>query len=984
MSMFKDSQRQKSGYDLLQRTATDYFTNDFTEGKGPFLAKVLRVKQIVGGQGHLTWVDELENNFALENPNDPNPFSSLTRVIINARISGKYLSGQPSYHSHIPEPKKLGNFNEVGIQDDVYIDLHDEFVSLNETAASAVPKVGDFVWVDYLEKKTRTRPVYLGPLKGVMGGASSPPCGTQNAPSSTFNKNSPTGNNMGSQANSPGGLKGLKTSLPPANTTYKLHGYTIKNFTRQKRFLNEPFLSQMEKLVSGVEVFHWYVQQLYPGTKVKVYDPKAATTWGHSAKSSHKWGTGFDFKAKVNGKKISNTKLWAIIIKLITAGKIPDGGVGFYQTATGPNKGKATTYGTNSPSSGCPHWDPAYPQPGEELFVNPIIKDAQGNPVLDKKGKPKVKKLLPKKSGYPTRKWYWGTKNGKTVTKNTGQTAAQLLQRPKVPRFAIQEYASLPDPDPKMPTWSNVIAMRKQQSGNKAPVQNATVPSPPAEKSTSPTPKPKDPPTDKEKDAKKKLEEEEEKKKVAAAAKAAGTGAAKAGVDLAKKEESKEKPSPAAAAGAAAAQTATAIAPCVQPGKSGGNSGIGGTPSPPKTGQVNSGTQIKFPAKGKPKALYSNSNVTTDVYVKKTDVIKNLTMFVLHETAGHGTSYGNASSRANRIKMGKTYASTNKKTGVVTHKPYTNWKQVHFWGGRAGDTALTTPINKPCGHANWCNWISVGIEVINMSNVKVKDGRIGDRITEGYKYLHPLGNVGGTAQSSGKGNGALKYATALFGKNRLYMLPSERQCRMCWDLVRWLAGPHRPHKEFKPLPILFPATANSDKLSTGFKSSIGKGSPIFVWGRFNPTVASFKGTVKGGPSYKNLWKSTLKSGARFKPTQHWQSGVVAHHRWHHSDGVFQEFYCLGRALGMSSKQAYFAAIGGLAATNKKNNSKLNAGRNNFTYFPDQKFVNYGKKIWGSNGSLNWPQKNASLVTGTKKYGKRDVANNKTKWTKALA
>lgn len=87
---------------------------------------------------------------------------------------------------------------------------------------------------------------------------------------------------------------------------------------------------------------------------------------------------------------------------------------------------------------------------------------------------------------------------------------------------------------------------------------------------------------------------------------------------------------------------------------------------------------------------------------------------------------------------------------------------------------------------------------------------------------------------------------------------------------------------------------------------------------------------------------------------------------------------------MSSKQAYYAAIGGLAATNKKNNSKLNAGRNNFTYFPDQKMVNYGKKIWGANGSLNWAQRGSSLVTGTKKYGKRDVANNKTKFTKVLA
>jgi len=983
MSNFKDYHNASSGFDLVEKVAANTLTPDITEGKGPFLAKVLRVTQITGGDGDLTWVDELKNNFAIENPDDPNPFESLNRVMLYGRITSKYLPGQPDYHAHIPEPKKLGPPGEIPVEDEVYLDLHDEFVSINETAASQVPKVGDFVWVDYLDKKNREKPVYVGPLKGVLAIAGQPPCGAApSTPSSTFNQAAPAGGAV------PGGgnaalLKGKTTSTPPPGGKYVLHGYKLTDFTKQPgRFLKEPYKSQLQRLVAGVEVLHWYLESLYPNRKIKIYDPKAATTWGHAAKSSHKWGSGLDFKATVDGKKISNTKTWAILIKLISTGKLPDGGVGFYQTNTGPNKGKSTTFGTSLPPSGCPHWDPEYPQPGETKHPKTV------NP-----------------KGYSKRKWYWGHKNDKKVVKKSS-TVQALLKRPIVPRYAMQAVAGLPAPDSKMPTWEQTIQMLlnvDKQKTNNNPAPNAEVP---PSKNTPTTTTKGEKPEDKKKkeegkpttgsepkkEEKKKEEIKDKKKKTdAEQAKENVENATKAINNTLKKQEENKKAqstSPSAAAGQAAAAIAVQQATNCAPGQTtGGGTGTGALGSgPPQTGVVNQGTKIKLPTKGKPKALYSNENVSTDVYPagkEKNYTLQHVKMFVFHETAGHGTSYSNAASRASKIKKGKMYAVKDDNGNITGHKPYTNIKQVHFWGGRAGDTALTTPLNKLCGHANWCNYISVGIEVINMSNVKVKPGRIGNNITEGYKYLHPLGNVGGTAQSSGKGNGVLKHGTAIFGKNRLYMLPSERQCRMCWDLIVWLAGPNRPHKNVINIPILFPATANHSKLSTGFKSSVGGGSPVFIWGRFNPMVEGFK-TKPPKTSWKKFWRTGLPSGRRFKPKQHWQQGLVAHHRWHHSDGVFQEFYCLGRALGMSSKQAYYAAIGGLAATNKKNNPKLNAGRNNFTHFPDQKMVNYGKKIWGSNGPLNWPQKHASLVTGKKKYGKRDVANNKTKFTKPLA
>jgi hypothetical protein len=123
-------------------------------------------------------------------------------------------------------------------------------------------------------------------------------------------------------------------------------------------------------------------------------------------------------------------------------------------------------------------------------------------------------------------------------------------------------------------------------------------------------------------------------------------------------------------------------------------------------------------------------------------------------------------------------------------------------------------------------------------------------------------------------------------------------------------------------------------------------------------VAGFK--QRG--STKAAWSKGLIKGRRADPKEHWQKGIVAHQRWHHTDGCFIEYYCLARAMKMSSKEAYFAAIGGLAATNPQNNRQLNVGgRKNFTRLPDPKMIRYGKLLWGNNGPLNWYQANTSLM-----------------------
>ena len=73
----------------------------------------------------------------------------------------------------------------------------------------------------------------------------------------------------------------------------------------------------------------------------------------------------------------------------------------------------------------------------------------------------------------------------------------------------------------------------------------------------------------------------------------------------------------------------------------------------------------------------------------------------------------------------------NKKTGQIKYRQYDSWRQVHFWGGGAGDIAMTTPLNSPCAHATWTNWHSLGYEVIN----KVFVGKNNKTTSDPKKWL---------------------------------------------------------------------------------------------------------------------------------------------------------------------------------------------------------------------------------------------------------
>lgn len=965
---FKNNQYSDlpSGFDLLEKIAKDAYTPDFVEKKGPFLAKVLRVEQLTADSDSLTWIEELSSNFKEEEQGKgPSPFDAMLRLKVTARVDNKILEGQPNLHAHIPEPTQVGNETEVDAYNNQLIDQHDDFISMSEAVAAMIPTPGDYVWVDFLDKQNFSRPIYMGPLKGNIGIALAPPCGIPKAPMVAFNQQQATGKALTKPVvNNPALLKGATLGPAPTGKQYKLHGYVAKDFTKEKKFLDPGyFRDSLERLVAGIEIFHWYLEQIFPGKSVKIIDPKAATDKGHAEKSAHKNGSATDLDAKIDGKKLDNTTLSAIIFKLIVSGKIPDGGVGVYQTNwnRGPNRGKDDTFTNRNslPLSDVPHWDYGIPT-GSALFTGETVN----------------------RGGYKVRKWIKHTYAGKKKDLFRDISAEGWLSKNggRLPKYLLQRYNELPAPAADMPTWEQVIALRTSlASGNNSFNDVSIKNTEPSNENTTKPPAPKETKTpeqelidkkeaeEKQKSSDKEANADQKNKEIADKKAEAASNVKSIPQKPVKNPSAVFSPCTTGAQALGAAAQAAAAA-------------LGVPLPPPVTGVINEGTTIELPSTKKPKGLYSNPNVTTNVYTKEKDKnsLKNIQMFIIHESGGHGTPYWVASTRAKKIKTGLQYIHTDKKTGQQSVRTWTNRKTVHFWGGRAGDIAMTTPLDSPCSHANWCNYISIGYEVINIAGRSKKSANSAyfEKNNTGYRVLGPDGNVGGVLTnqmldgSTVKGSGVLKHGLGFMKGTRNYVLPGEIQCRRIWETIVWCsdANPIRLNKDVMNIPILFPATANSSKLSTGFKSSLGGGSPVFFWGLFNPGVQGFVG--KG---YEAAWSKDLPTGAKFKPKHHWQRGIVSHHRWpSHTDGCFVEYYCLGRAMGMDSVNAYLAAIGAAAAGNPANNKKLNAGKHNVTYFPDQRYVNYGKKIWGAavdKSSLNWAQKNTSLLDAGAKYGK---------------
>ena len=275
--------------------------------------------------------------------------------------------------------------------------------------------------------------------------------------------------------------------------------------------------------------------------------------------------------------------------------------------------------------------------------------------------------------------------------------------------------------------------------------------------------------------------------------------------------------------------------------------------------------------------------------------LKKLQMFVIHETGGSPKPNGAALSK--------------KLTGKINREPRPPHKQpvaysgVHFWQAQNGDIVQCAPLTEKLPHANWSNKLSVGIE-------------IGCYSTDAGKHNQTAQNERGVIIVRPDGTGHIKPPggiTKLPYGGKGYQLPTEAQVRKTWDLIMWIskgAGGTATGTEIN-LPIKFPCVPDKN---------------VFYWTRW-----------AGRPERKYQvaqawWSKSAPAEAKF--------GIVAHHRWNHGDGMFGEFYCLGRAKGFSSEKAYYASVGAVCSLEKINGAR--ASRH-----PDSDYVALGKKLMGN-------------------------------------
>ena len=296
-------------------------------------------------------------------------------------------------------------------------------------------------------------------------------------------------------------------------------------------------------------------------------------------------------------------------------------------------------------------------------------------------------------------------------------------------------------------------------------------------------------------------------------------------------------------------------APCVRTG-SGGSGAPPGPFTPGPAMQITGGGSLGNKLIGGPSHFHKpNRNM------------KEVKLFVLHETAGHPN-------RKSRLL-----------SGLKSRPPN---KGVHFWGSCEGYIVQTAPVEARLPHANSTNGFSCGIEVCCFGNgnadyaVKWKE-----RLARGMHQVSHKGK-GDIACEPGKLVASSPHSGAQH-------LPTWQQCDSTWKLIAWLSkNPPKVQGQWAhggkkgtpviKIPIKFPCVPSKTE---------------FHWSKWN-----------GAPT-----RDKSSADAWFK--KHQPAGIVSHARINsHHDGMSLEYYCLGRAQGLSSKDAYYALVGALCSGEK--------------------------------------------------------------------
>ena len=485
------------GLDFLRLLKKESTKPDTVASTGPYLAQVLRVEVITANEDEISMAGELKNNyshasrFAKQVP--PNPFEKKRWVIVYGRITNTFVS-QPPIHNYLPAPAQIGSLSDIGndMVSDNIIRAHDRFIS--QTPTSDSPSVGGFVWVDYLDKRggKLKHPVYLKPLLP-SDPAQGAPTTNPDCPKGIHNKTPPPGGKIKPPPSKPQNINKIPGSTSPVPTEpYRLHGYKWQDFTDHKkewqknRFAPEKeFGENMQGLVAAAEVIHMYFKAVFPKSTVRIHHGHAATK-RTSEGSKHNFGIAMDVRVKMNGKTVAIPRVWAALVKLVAAEKLPDGAIGYYQQS---KDNKVVTYGTN---------------------IEPYVKGGN-NPHYDFRTEPHKGP-----SGKRNRvKWNWTSirnAKGKPATKETykGYSAKKILAwsggvknlYPPHCQQALADYTvatGTPAVPSNLPTWKEVKDLRASLKTQNQPLAKATVPPnsgpAPAPKSAVTTPPPKTPPS---------------------------------------------------------------------------------------------------------------------------------------------------------------------------------------------------------------------------------------------------------------------------------------------------------------------------------------------------------------------------------------------------------------------------------------------------------------------------------------------------------
>ena len=361
---------------------------------------------------------------------------------------------------------------------------------------------------------------------------------------------------------------------------------------------------------------------------------------------------------------------------------------------------------------------------------------------------------------------------------------------------------------------------------------------------------------------------------------------------------------------------------CVQTGRGGGGGPPGPyNPGPPFAVAGGSGLGKKLVGAPPPKDAAQWGDPTRNM--------KELTLFVLHETAGWPNGAGT-------VKSGMKHKGpkTSKTTGNVM-PAYE--RAVHFWGAVDGTVVQQARPEQILWHANCTNSHSCGIEVCGFGNMK------GDKYCTWQKRL-AMGMHCVTSNGKGDINVEPGKHVSSSVNGKCQQLSTPKQCESAWQLILWLAkNPPAVDPQYKwkhggasgtpkiNIPLAFPCMPDKDK---------------FYWSKWH-----------GAPT-----RDAASAEKWFK--KHRPKGICCHARIAgHHDGLPLEYYCLGRAQGLGANAAYYAMVGALCSGEKQKGGWAVTGM-------PSKYVSLGKKkfkaAWFNAKTYKW--------VGKKKWKELAAAN----------